>query len=105
MIKSLELNVSAATGSMIAGTEQAQRIVDKTNDVTHSLTEVESSVSMISDMNIHISTATQQQSIVAKDINQQATEISNISVETGESTKEISSASDELAALAVELTE
>ena len=105
MIKSLEVNVSAATNSMEAGTEQAQRIVDKTNEVTQSLTEVESSVSTISDMNIQISTATQQQSSVARDINQQVTEISNISVETGESTKEISSASDELAALAVELTD
>ncbi|OUR81221.1 chemotaxis protein [Colwellia psychrerythraea] len=104
MIKSLELNVSAATDSMVAGTVQAQLIVDKTNEVTQSLAEVESSVSMISDMNIQISTATQQQSSVARDINQQATEISNISIETGESTKEISSASDELAALAVELT-
>jgi methyl-accepting chemotaxis protein len=89
---------------MIAGTEQAQLIVDKTNEVTHSLAEVQSSVSMISDMNIQISTATQQQSTVARDINQQATEISNISIATGESTKEISSASNELAALAVELT-
>jgi methyl-accepting chemotaxis protein len=105
MIKSLELNVSAATNSMVAGTDQAQLIVEKTNEVTQSLAEVESSVSMISDMNIQISTATQQQSEVARDINQQATEISNISIETGESTKEISSASDELAALAVELTE
>lgn len=104
MIKSLEINVSAATESMIAGTEQAQLIVDKTNEVTHSLAEVQSSVSMISDMNIQISTATQQQSTVARDINQQATEISNISIATGESTKEISSASNELAALAVELT-
>jgi len=89
MIKSLETNVSAATHSMIAGTEQAQNIVDKTNDVTSSLAEVESSVSMISDMNIQISTATQQQSDVAKDINQQATEIRNISIETGESTKQV----------------
>ena len=105
MIKSLELNVSAATDSMIAGTTQAQLIVDKTSEVTQSLAEVEASVSMISDMNIQISTATQQQSTVARDINQQATEISNISVATGESTKEISSASDELAALAVDLTE
>ena len=105
MIKSLEVNVSAATNSMIAGTDQAQRIVDKTKEVTSSLTEVESSVSLISDMNIQISTATQQQSEVARDINQQATEISDISIETGESTKEISSASDELAALAVDLTD
>jgi methyl-accepting chemotaxis protein len=105
MIKSLEINVSAATKSMIAGTEQALLIVNKTNEVTHSLAKVQSSVSMISDMNIQISTATQQQSTVARDINQQATEISNISIQTGESTKEISSASDELAALAVELTD
>jgi methyl-accepting chemotaxis protein len=104
MIKSLELNVSAATDSMVAGTEQAQRIVDKTNEVTLSLADAESSVSKISDMNIQISTATQQQSAVARDINQQATEINNISIATGESTEEISSASDELAALAVELT-
>lgn len=105
MIKSLELNVSAATNSMVAGTDQAQLIVEKTNEVTQSLAEVESSVSMISDMNIQISTATQQQSEVARDINQQATEISNISIETGESTKEIAAASDELAALAVDLTD
>lgn len=105
MIKSLEQNVSAATNSMVAGTDQAQLIVDKTHEVTQSLAEVESSVSMISDMNIQISTATQQQSEVARDINQQATQISDISIETGESTKEIASASDELAALAVELTE
>ncbi|HBY85780.1 MAG TPA: methyl-accepting chemotaxis protein, partial [Colwellia sp.] len=57
MIKSLELNVSAATNSMVAGTDQAQLIVEKTNEVTQSLAEVESSVSMISDMNIQISTA------------------------------------------------
>jgi methyl-accepting chemotaxis protein len=104
-IKSLELKVNAATESMNAGAEQAIFIVEKTNEVTNSLVEVESSVSLISEMNIQIFTATQQQSAVAKDISQQAIEINDISIETGESTTEISAASEELATLASDLTE
>lgn len=105
MIKSLELKVSAATQSMIAGADQTQKIVNKTHEVTNSLVEVKSSVAMISDMNIQISSATHQQSTVAKDINQQTIEINNISVETDQSTKDISAASEELASLSFELNE
>ncbi len=105
MIQSLESKVSKATDSMNMGSEQAKSIVDKTHDVTRSLVEVEASVSLISDMNIQISTATQQQSEVAREISQQAVQISDISVETGDGAKEISAASDELATLAVDLSD
>ena len=105
MIQSLESKVSKATASMNIGSEQAKNIVERTHEVTRSLSEVEISVSRISDMNIQISTATQQQSEVARDINQQAVEISDISVETGDSAKEISAASDELAKLAADLSD
>ncbi len=105
MIQSLESKVSSATDSMNMGSEQAKSIVEKTHDVTRSLVEVEASVSLISDMNIQISTATQQQSEVAREINQQAVQISDISVETGDGAKEISAASDELATLAVDLSD
>ncbi|MGB2742401.1 MAG: HAMP domain-containing methyl-accepting chemotaxis protein [Cognaticolwellia sp.] len=105
MIQSLESKVSRATESMNVGSERAKLIVDRTHEVTQSLTEVEASVSLISDMNIQIATATQQQSEVARDISQQAVEISDISVETGDSAKEISAASDELAKLAADLSD
>lgn len=105
MIQSLESKVIKATDSMNLGSEQAKSIVAKTHEVTQSLTEVEASVSVISDMNIQISTATQQQSEVARDISQQAVQISDISVETGDSAKEISAASDELATLAADLSD
>lgn len=105
MIQSLEAKVSKATEAMNLGNEQAKGIVEKTHEVTRSLSEVEASVSVISDMNIQISTATQQQSDVARDITQQAVQISDISVETGDGAKEISAASDELANLAVELSD
>lgn len=105
MIQSLETKVSKATEAMNLGNEQAKGIVEKTHEVTRSLSEVEASVSVISDMNIQISTATQQQSDVARDITQQAVQISDISVETGDGAKEISAASDELANLAVELSD
>ncbi len=105
MIQSLESKVIKATDSMNMGSEQAKDIVERTHEVTRSLTEVEASVSLISDMNIQISTATQQQSEVARDISQQAVQISDISVETGDSAKEISAASDELANLAADLSD
>lgn len=105
MIQSLEAKVSKATDSMNMGSVQAKSIVEKTHEVTRSLSEVEASVSLISDMNIQISTATQQQSEVARDISQQAVQISDISVETGDGAKEISAASDELATLAADLSD
>jgi methyl-accepting chemotaxis protein len=105
MIQSLENKVSKATDSMNTGSEQAKNIVERTHKVTRSLSEVEASVSLISDMNIQISTATQQQSEVARDISQQAVQISDISVETGDGAKEISAASDELATLAADLSD
>lgn len=105
MIQSLETKVAKATEAMNKGSEQAKSIVEKTHEVTESLSEVEASVSLISDMNIQISTATQQQSDVAKDITQQAVQISDISVETGDGAKEISAASDELATLAADLSD
>jgi len=105
MIQSLEGKVNAATDSMEQGTTLAKDIVNKTHEVTGSLSEVEASVNKISEMNIQIATAAQQQSIMATDISQQSTEINDISLETGESAKEISAASDELATLAAELAE
>ena len=105
MIQSLESKVALATDAMNKGSDQAQNIVEKTHEVTSSLSQVETSVEVISDMNVQISTATQQQSDVAKDISQQATTISDISIETGDGAKEISAASDELASLATKLTD
>jgi methyl-accepting chemotaxis protein len=105
MIQVLESKVSAATESMNKGANQAESIVDKTHEVTEVFAKIQDTVSMISDMNIQISTATQQQSTVARDISHQASNISLISIETGESTKEINAASNELANLAVDLSE
>ncbi|WP_158967230.1 methyl-accepting chemotaxis protein [Paraglaciecola sp. L3A3] len=105
MIQTLESKVAAATDSMNKGASQAETIVADTHEVTSMLDEVQNSVSMISDMNLQISAATQQQSTVAKDISQQASNISVISLETGESAKQINETSDELARLAVDLSE
>ncbi len=103
MIENLQGSSQAAVSSMQASENFAQASVSKAKEAGEVIELIKSSVSSIVDMNVQISTATEEQTIVAEDISKN---ISDFTVSIGEvthSAKQSAKASSMLAQLAAKL--
>lgn len=103
MIENLQRSSKSAVSSMQSSEQFAQLSVDKADTAGTIIEKIKDSISTIVDMNVQISTATEEQTIVADDISRN---ISDFTVSIGEvsrSAKESSTASEMLAHLAAKL--
>ncbi|GHG63014.1 chemotaxis transducer [Alishewanella longhuensis] len=103
MIENLQRSSKSAVSSMQASEQYAQLSVDKAGNAGTIIENIKNSISTIVDMNVQISTATEEQTIVADDISRN---ISDFTVSIGEvsrSARESSTASEMLAHLAAKL--
>ncbi len=103
MIQELQVQAKAAVEVIEEGREMAKTSVSHASDAGKALNEITQSVATISDMNIQIATASEQQSAVAGEINSNIYQISNVVDENEESSNQLSVASHQLADLASEL--
>ena len=104
MISKVEQGTKASVQAISQGQKQADNIVVQTVEMNDVLVEIQGAVSNISDMASQIATASEEQSVVASDVSERATEILEISRQTGDSAVHIKSSTEELAQLAVGLT-
>ena len=104
MISKVQQGTKASVQAIAEGQKQADDIVIQTVEMNDVLVEIQGSVSNISDMASQIATASEEQSVVASDVSERATEILEISRQTGDSAAHIKSSTEELAQLAVGLT-
>jgi len=70
--------------AMDSGNEQVSLVVESTNKVTDSLAEIDMHIGQISDQNIQVATATEEQSSVVNDINENIENINTLTAETVE---------------------
>ncbi len=103
MIERLQRNSRQAVEVMQASKECAGASVEKANEATTSLIAITEAVTNISDMNVQIATAAEEQSSVSEEINRNISNINDVVRGTAEGTGQISEASSELAQLSNDL--
>ncbi len=103
MIERLQRNSRQAVEVMQASKECAGASVEKANEASTSLTAITQAVTNISDMNVQIATAAEEQSSVSEEINRNISNINDVVRQTAEGTGQISDASSELAKLSNDL--
>jgi len=103
MIESLQVQASAAVEAITQGQEKAKDSVQNASNAGNALNEITNSVATITSMNIQIATASEEQSAVAEEINQNVVNISHVADENAQASNQLSSSSDDLAQLANEL--
>ncbi|MCW8886122.1 MAG: methyl-accepting chemotaxis protein [Motiliproteus sp.] len=105
MISKLQVSANSSVDSMRLGSEQAAQVKSQSQQVARSLLEAQSMVDQISDMNVQIASAAEEQKAVSADMSQNAIQISDMSRETGEGARRLTVTSEELAQLSMQLQE
>ena len=103
MIDNLQNSSRQAVASMSESGKYADSSVQNANGAATTIEQIKSSVAAIVDMNVQISAATEQQTIVAEDISKNISEFTVSISEVTHSAKQSAEASDMLAQLAAKL--
>ena len=82
VINKLKSESNNSVNAMEQGNALVILVVESTNKVNESLTEIDEHISNISDQNIQVATATEEQSSVVNDINENIENISMLTEET-----------------------
>mgnify|MGYP003631279264 FL=1 len=107
-IESLISTLQAGSDNAVQSMEQNQssitQLVAKGTEATGSLLAITQSVRAITEMNLSITTAAEEQSHVVNDINRNIHTIQHVSESTAEGSEQVSKASQEIAKLSEKLT-
>lgn len=103
MIERLQAGSREAVSAMKEGADQAKVSVEKAGNAGTALEAITYSVGQITDMNTLIATAAEEQSAVADEINANINNISHVADETTSGATQVTSESEQLAQLAVDL--
>ena len=103
MIERLQKGSRDAVKAMQAGQEQAQATVGQASEAETSLGEISSAVAQINEMNAHIAEASRQQGEVVEEINKNIINITQVADDSANGADQLSTASQEMANLAVNL--
>jgi len=103
MIEQLQVQASDAVAVMNDSQTRAAESVEQARNAGTSLDAISTAVSTINDMNMQIATATEEQSAVTEEINNNIVNISQIAENSTEGAKQITDATNELNQLAFNL--
>ena len=103
MIERLQKGSRDAVKAMQAGQEQAQATVEQASEAETSLGEISAAVGQINEMNAHIAEASRQQGEVVEEINKNIINITQVAEDSANGADQLSTASQEMASLAVNL--
>jgi methyl-accepting chemotaxis protein len=103
IIERLQQSAAHAVAAMEQGQEKAEASVSKAESVGASLDNITRAVSAISEMNIQIASAAEEQTAVSEEINRNIVNINGIATETAINTGQTTETSESLARLAHEL--
>lgn len=105
IIEKLQSGTQSTVEVMTLGEEAALTCVTKATEANAALISINQSINVISDMNIQIASAAEQQSTVADSINQSIFSVKHAAEENAAASEQSRSASSEIAKLAVGLNE
>jgi methyl-accepting chemotaxis protein len=103
MIERLQVGASNAVSVMEDARNKAQVSVERAESAGESLSEITKAVSEISDMNMQIASAAEEQSVATEEIHKNVTEISSTSDRNEQASREASATSELLSGQAYEL--
>ncbi len=103
MIERLQRGSRDAVTAMESGQEQAHQTVEQASQAETSLNEISAAVAQINEMNAHIAEASRQQGEVVEEINKNIVNITQVADDSANGADQLSTASQELANLAVNL--
>jgi methyl-accepting chemotaxis protein len=103
MIARLQKGTAQAVSAMNNGSKKAGDTVELADTSAHALKKIVDSISTISEMNIQIATAAEEQSCVAQEIDRSIVRISKLSEEASDNSNQVSAATSDLNNLGAEL--
>jgi methyl-accepting chemotaxis protein len=103
MIDKLQSETSRAVNAMEQSRSRSLEGVTAVDEASHSLSGISQRIALISDMNIQVAAATEEQSTVVEDINHNVTEINDITQRTADTAHAAAHASKSLNQLATRL--
>lgn len=103
MIENLQQGTTNAVSVMENGRERAHASVEQAQSAGEALVSIEKAVSLITDMNTQIATASEEQSAVAQEINRNVISINQATEQTYNGTQNTANSSNDLRELANEL--
>jgi methyl-accepting chemotaxis protein len=103
LLTRLKTEASNAVTSMNKGTESANSCLEKSAKTSRTFEEASDSVSQISDLNVQIAAAAEEQSAVAEEINKNIVKISELAETTAQGAKETSNANSTIAKSVIDL--
>ncbi|MVW75551.1 methyl-accepting chemotaxis protein [Pseudomonas sp. R-22-3w-18] len=104
MIGKLQEGAGKAAEVMRSSRQLAQQTVEQTGQAEDALNKIRSEVTAINDMNAQIASASEEQSAVAEEVNQNINRIHSATLETSAGSEQVAVSSRELATLANRLT-
>lgn len=104
MVAGLESGVSEAVSAIDSGTRQVDSVVDASGSITKALAEVDEAVSRTKDLIYLIATATEQQSKVVDEVNQNISSLNLLSQESIGVVRRTREAADEIAQIGTGLS-
>ncbi len=99
MIEKLQVGSREAVKVMDSSRATTQKTVTKANEAADSLENIAEAVTIISDMNTQIASASEEQSAVAEEIDKNIVQISGLAEQGAENTTRVSNASERLSNL------
>jgi methyl-accepting chemotaxis protein len=96
MLDQLQTSTNGVVSAMNQTQDKSTEGLEKAKDAVNALTKVEQSVTMISDMNIQIATATEEQSCVCEEMNRNMVQIQTQSDVVQEQSKQASDLGEQL---------
>ncbi|WP_019677410.1 methyl-accepting chemotaxis protein [Arsukibacterium perlucidum] len=103
LIDRLQQSAANAVKTMDAGVDKAKRGVAMADEAGEALTDIMQSVSTISDMTLQIASATEEQSSVVKEMDQNLLRVNSLTIETKQRSQEADATSAELERMAEQL--
>ncbi len=103
MINKLQSESARAVSAMSQSRSRSQEGVTAVDEASNTLSGISDQIGLISDMNIQVAAATEEQSTVVEDINRNVTEINDITQRTASTAQAAAKASQDLNALAKRL--
>ncbi|MEG2891233.1 MAG: methyl-accepting chemotaxis protein [Aeromonas sp.] len=103
MINSLQEQSARAVSAMAQGRNQSQAVVSQADEANAALGQITGHITQISDMNIQVATATEEQSSVVGEINRNVEDINQLTMETADIAHQLTASSRSLQQLSGEL--
>ncbi len=103
MINSLQEQSARAVSAMAQGRNQSLRVVTQADEANGALDQITEHITQISDMNIQVATATEEQSSVVGELNRNVEDINQLTMETADIAHQLTESSRNLQHLSGEL--